>query len=162
VNRSGNPGDSFEQHLFIPQARRVSEQEAIPPMTVFFVPSVPRGEVELVYARLAVSCGCQVPPPTERIREIRWTYDGDEWVATVGEKLHGQRVRVRRRGGFFVEVPTSLHDPATVRAIFPGASYMVVTDSRSMGPFVSYWNNPFMAGQPTVIVKFAQPGSRDD
>jgi hypothetical protein len=131
-------------------------------MTVFFVPGVPKGEAELVYARLAVSCGCHVPSPPERIREVRWTHDGDEWVATVGEKLHGQRVRVRRRGGAFVDVLTSLHDPATVRAIFPGASYMVVTDSRPMGLFVSYWNNPFVAGQPTGIVKFAQPESRND
>jgi hypothetical protein len=49
--------------------------------------------------------------------------------------------------------------PATVRAIFPGASYMVVTDSRQTGMFVSYWNNPFIAGQPTAIAKFAIPGS---
>jgi hypothetical protein len=75
------------------------------------------------------------------------------------QKLHGRRMRVRRRGRDFVEVSTSLHDPATVRAIFPGASYMVVTESRPMGMFVSYWNNPFMAGQPTAIAKFAIPGS---
>lgn len=36
---------------------------------------------------LAVSCGCTVPSPQQRICEIRWTHDGDEWVATVGEKL---------------------------------------------------------------------------
>jgi hypothetical protein len=52
---------------------------------MFFVPGVPKGEAELVYARLAVNCGCQVPSPVERIREVRWTHDGDEWVATVGE-----------------------------------------------------------------------------
>jgi hypothetical protein len=130
-------------------------------MPAFFVPGAPRAEAELVYARLAVSCGCAVPSPQQRICEIRWTHDGDEWVATVGEKLHGARVRVRRRGGDFVDVSTPLHDPATVRAIFSGTSYMVVTDSRAMGPFVSYWNNPFMAGQPTAILKFALPGSRN-
>jgi hypothetical protein len=30
-----------------------------------------------------------------------------------------------------------------------------------MGPFVSYWNNPFMAGQPSVLLKFALPGLRN-
>ena len=54
-----------------------------PAMSVFFVPGVPTGEAELVYARLRVSCGCQIPSTTERIREIRWTHDGDKWVATV-------------------------------------------------------------------------------
>ena len=131
------------------------------PVTAFFVPSAPRGEAELIYARLAASCGCPVPLSHERIREIHWTHDSDEWVATVGQKLYGRRVRVRRRGGDFVEVSSPLHDPATVRAIFPGAAYMVVTDSRPMGPFVSYWNNPFMAGQPSVILKFAPRGLRD-
>jgi len=130
-------------------------------MTAFFIPGVPRGEAELIYARLAVSCGCQIPSPAERIREIRWTHDSDEWVATVGERLHGRRVRVRRRGGDFVEVATLLSDQALVRAIFPGASYMVVTDSRRMGPFVSYFNNPFGAGHPTVIVKFALREQQD-
>lgn len=135
-------------------ARRVSAQEVIQPMTEFFLPGASRQEAEHVYARLAAGCGCQVPSPAERIYEIHWTNDDDDWVATVGQKLHGKRVRVRRRGGDFVEVSAPLHDPAMVRAIFPGAWCMVVTDARRMGPFVSYWNNPFMAGQPTVTVKF--------
>jgi hypothetical protein len=130
-------------------------------MIAFFVPGAPREAAELVYARLAVSCGRPVPLPKERIREIRWSHDEDEWVATVGQKLSGSRLRVRRRGGDFVEVSTPLHDLATVRAIFPGTSYMVVTDSHPMGTFVSYWNNPFMAGEPTVILKFAVLGSRN-
>lgn len=60
-----------------------------------------------------------------------------------------------------MEISTPLHDPATVRAIFPGTSNMVVTDSRPMGTFVFYWNNPFMAGEPTVILTSALLGSRN-
>lgn len=131
-------------------------------MTAFFVPGVAMHEAELVYTRLAAMCGCQVPPPPERIRKIHWTNDGDDWVAEVGRQLHGRRVRVRRRGRDFVEVTTPLRDPATVRAIFPGDSFIVVTDARPTGPFLSYWNNPFIAGRPTAVHKFVLSGSQDE
>jgi len=123
-------------------------------MTKFFVPGTSREEGELVYARLAAGCGREVPLSSDRIHEIHWTQDSDSWVAVVGETLRGQRVRVRRRGGDYIEISDPLHDPATVRAIFPGTPFMVVTDARRLGSFVSYWNNPFAAAQPTHIVKF--------
>jgi len=123
-------------------------------MAAFFVPGVPIEQAELVYARLAVACGCEVPLHGDRIYQIHWMHDSDLWVATVGQTLRGRRMRIKRRGSDYIEVSDPLHDPATVRAIFPGPSYMVVTDARRLGPFVSYWNNPFMAGEPTIIVKF--------
>ena len=126
-------------------------------MTRFFVPGTSGEEAELVYARLAAGCGREVPLHGDRIHEIQWTRDSDYWVATVGVQLRGQRVRVGRRGGEYIEISEQLKDLATVRAIFPGDPYMVVTDARRLGPFISYWNNPFTVGQPTDIVKFEQP-----
>jgi len=123
-------------------------------MPRFFVPGVSREEAELVYARLAISCGCEVPVHGDRIYQIQWTHESDVWVATVGQRLRGRRMRVRRRGGDYVEISDALHDPAMVRAIFPGPSYIVMTDARRLGPFVSYWNNPFMAGKPSIVVRF--------
>jgi hypothetical protein len=123
-------------------------------MTRFFVPGASSDEAELVYARLAAGCGREVPLHYDRIHEIHWTQDSDSWVASVGQTLRGRRVRVRRRGGEYIEIAEPLQDLATVRAIFPGTSYLVVTDARRLGPFVSYWHNPFVIGEPTVIVKF--------
>jgi hypothetical protein len=93
----------------------------------------------------------------ERVREIQWTHNRDYWVASVGEKLHGRSVRLRRRRGGNVEVTTPLTDPATVLAIFPGATYYVVTNARPIGPVVSNWLNPFMAGHPTAAHRFDLP-----
>ena len=126
-------------------------------MTRFFVPGASGEEAELVYARLAAGCGREVPVPGDRIHEIQWTRDSDYWVATVGVQLRGRRVRVGRRAGEYIEISEHLKDLATVRAIFPGDPYMVVTDARRLGPFISYWNNPFTVGQPTDIVKFELP-----
>jgi hypothetical protein len=93
----------------------------------------------------------------ERVLEIHWIYNGDYWVATVGEKPHGRSVRLRRGKGGNVEVTTPLADPATVLAIFPGATFYVVTNARPIGQVVSNWLNPFMAGHPTAVHRFDVP-----
>jgi len=95
----------------------------------------------------------------ERIREIEWTHNGEFWVATVGETLHGRRVRTRRARGKPYEETTALSDPALVLAIFPGASYWVATNARPLTPVVSYWVNPLMAGHPTAVRRFDPPTS---
>ena len=110
-----------------------------------------------MYSQLADACRCAVPFMGERVREIHWTHNRDDWVASVGEKLHGRSVRLRRRKGGNVEVTTPLTDPATVLAIFPGATYYVVTNARPIGPVVSNWLNPFMAGHPTAVHRFDLP-----
>lgn len=128
-------------------------------MTEFFVPFADGEMTETVYSQLAVVCRCAVPFVCERIREIHWTHNGDYWVATVGEKLRGRSVRRRRRKGGNVEVTTRLTDPATVVAIFPGSTYYAVTNARPIGPVVSHWVNPFMAGHPTAVLRFDLPSS---
>jgi hypothetical protein len=102
-------------------------------VTEFFVPFADRERAETIYSQLAGACRCAVPFMGERIREIHWTHNGDYWVATVGEKLHGRSVRLRRRKGGNVEVTTPITDPATVVAIFPGATYYVVTNAKPIG-----------------------------
>jgi hypothetical protein len=117
---------------------------------------------ETVCSQLADACLCAVPFRGERIREIHCTQNGDYWVATVGEKPHGRRVRLRRRKGGNVEVTTPVTDPATVVAIFPGATYYVVTNARPIGPVISNWLNPFIAGRPTAVYRFDLPARPED
>jgi hypothetical protein len=52
----------------------------------------------------------------------------------------------------YLETPVS--DPATVLAIFPGDPFLVVTDKGVAG-VRSEWENPFMAGMPSSVARFA-------
>ena len=97
-----------------------------------------------------------VPDVTKRIYSIRYTHDGAEWTATVGEELRGTRTRKRPRKEQVVEVTEQLSDPATVLAIFAGSPYMVTTNARLAGAR-SAWENPFMTGQPNSITYFDPP-----
>lgn len=119
------------------------------------MPKASRDETERIYQELAEWCQRPIPNVDQRIYEIEWEHDGEEWTAIVGEKLRGQRVRVRRRRGRDVETRTPLSDSATVLAIFAGEPYFVVTDARPLGSVVSAWVNPLMAGRPRDVRYFA-------
>ncbi len=108
----------------------------------FFVPDVKPEDQERAYADLARRCNSNVPEPGRRVFSITYNHDGEEWTATVGKALRGIK-RARH-----------LSDPATVRAIFPGDPFFVVTDEGDPRSRGSRWVNPFMAGKPTSIIYF--------
>ncbi len=120
----------------------------------FFVPDADGGEVERIYGSLASFCGVHTPKKGKRIASIAFTHDGEEWMATVGQELRGQKIRFGTRRGRKVEIRTSLHDPARVLAIFEGVPYLVVTDARPLGSKASHWVNPFLAGKPHTVELF--------
>ena len=124
-------------------------------MADFFIPNTPSENAEVLFVQWAGWCRVAVPPPDERVYEIEWTHDGDNWIATIGRQLRGRRIRRRRRKQGTVDVTQPLSDPATVLAIFPGDPYFVVTDARPVGSVVSEWANPFMAGRPSAVRRFA-------
>ena len=120
----------------------------------FFVPEATESEQESVYAEFAKACGTGVPQMRKRIYSIVFDHDGEEWTATVGEKLRGLRVRRRHSRDRATEVDQPLSDPATVLAIFPGVPYMVMT-TKFVG-VQSAWECPFMAGQPKSVTPFRE------
>ena len=122
----------------------------------FFVPAATQDNEEAVYAELARSCRCAVPPLGRRIYSITYRHDGDEWTATVGDRLHGVRRRSRRSRGRSIERIARLDDPATVLAIFEGVPLMVVTNHRLFPGSRSAWESPFMVGQSTSVRYFSQ------
>jgi len=125
-------------------------------VATFFVPHTTTPEdAEKAYAALAEFAHTPVLPMNERIFAITYAHDGTVWTAQVGSTLHGVRTLRRRRSGRMVDVTERVSDPATVLAIFPGNPYLVVTDARPLGNGVSGWVNPFMAGQPRSVTRFA-------
>jgi len=121
----------------------------------FFVPAATDEDVEQVYASFAKDSRRPVPPPGERIYSITYVHDGEEWTATVGERLSGKRHTTSRSKGQSIERTQSVSDPAVVLAIFPGSPFVVVTNHRIVGNVGSKWENPFFAGQPTSVTKFS-------
>lgn len=122
----------------------------------FFVPAATSSEqAESVYADLAVLCHKSVPSMERRIYSITYTHNGEEWTATVGERLSGTKYRTTGSGSKRREVATLVSDPAIVLAIFPGEPYFVVTNHRLAGNIRSAWENPFMAGRPESVTHFA-------
>ncbi len=130
----------------------------------FFVPFATVENQEEVYAGLADWAHKNyapamrwkrdsLPPPEQRIYSIKFSRDGEQWTATVGEQLRGERSRKPRRRGAVQRVET-LSDRATVLAIFPGDPYIVVTNA-NIGNVPSFFANPFMAGRPHGVVLFA-------
>jgi hypothetical protein len=87
---------------------------------------------------------------TRGIYSITYMHDGVEWTATVGETLRGKGYRIVRRRGQKMQIETSHGDTATVRAIFAGVPYMVVTDG-----FRTQWANSFLAGEPRHVRYFS-------
>lgn len=115
----------------------------------FFLPHCEPDEQEEIYERLATDCHRTVP--SQRIFSISYRHDADHWTATVGAQLQGSRTEwkgSRRKG---TERTITLHDPATVLAIFPGVPYMVYTDG---GRGRTRWENPFLAGDPISVTYF--------
>jgi len=120
----------------------------------FFIPHAEPDASEKALAELAQFAGCAVPPAGKRIASIRFRHDGDDWVATVGKPLSGERVETKRRKTGKVTVRTPLFDGAEVLAVFAGVPYRVVTDARPLTGKSSRWVNPFLAGEPTSITYF--------
>lgn len=123
---------------------------SIPP---FFVPSPPAksDSQEEAFADLAKMANRAVPE--RRIYSIN-VHDGEEWTATVGERLRGVRRLTTRVRGKKKEVTSALSDDAIVMAIFPGDPYKVVTTHRISTQY-SKWENPFMAGEPKSVTYFS-------
>lgn len=120
----------------------------------FFIPN--SDDYEKHYSELASFCKSTPQPPGCRIYSISYTSHGQDWTATVGERLNGVEVKTKRRGTQYREDKKRLGDSATVLAIFSGIPYVVVTDAQPIGNTRSAWANPFMAGQPTNIIYFAE------
>jgi hypothetical protein len=126
----------------------------------FFIPQIEPGDTaEKVLGEFAALCRRSVPPPDQRVCQIHWIHDGEEWVANVGERLRGTSTRTRQRRGRRVEITARLSDPATVLAIFSGDPYLVVTNAPPVGTVRSAWVNPFLAGQPTATYLFDPPSA---
>ena len=121
----------------------------------FFVPAATPENQESVYAELAKMGRSSVPPDSSRIYSITYTHDGEEWTATVGEKLKGVRYKTSRAKGKKIERVLQLSDPAVVLAIFPGNPYIVITNHRIGVNVGSRWENPFMAGVPDEVTCFS-------
>jgi hypothetical protein len=120
----------------------------------FFIPN--SDDYEQDYIELASFCKSAPQPPSRRIYSITYISNRQDWTATVGERLKGVEIKTKRRGTYHREDKTRLSDPATVLAIFPGIAYMVITDAQPIGNTRSAWVNPFMAGQPTNVIYFAE------
>ena len=122
----------------------------------FFVPKVEAEHAEEEYTKLAARAGLRPLPHNERIYSIKYRSRGEDWTATVGDKLSGTRLKSLRRRGRTIERPVRLHDSATVLAIFPGPpTYLVVTDHRNPDPVGSAWENPLLAGIPSEVILFS-------
>jgi len=122
---------------------------------MFFVPAATSENQESIYADFAKLCQSSVPKQEGRIYSITYVHDGEEWTATVGERLHGIQRKTSLSQGKKIERTIQLSDPATVLAIFPGTTFMVVTNHGISGNVGSAWENPFMAGNPKSVLYFA-------
>jgi hypothetical protein len=120
----------------------------------FFIPGVELADQEAVYERFAKIVRQPLPGPNDRIYAIEFVHDGVFWTATVGERLKGYSLRRTRTGEY--RIPKE--DDATVLVIFSGIPYQVFTNKMPYGQSRSAWVNPFMAGEPTGVLRFAVPG----
>ncbi len=120
----------------------------------FFIPGIEPAKQEGAYADLARLAHRSVLDPEERIYSITFHHDGEEWTATVGEKLHGHTIADPRARAQFRRFSRSVSDEATVWAIFPGSPYIVVTDKRFNPDVRSAWENPFLASVPRSVTLF--------
>ena len=122
----------------------------------FFVPMSSPATEERVYASLAAWCKCPIPPLGQRIYSIVFGSEGEEWSATVG-----QRLRFVSRGRKWTRRVEGLRelwigDPARVLGIFGDTRYVVVTDHLMGGAGVdSMVPNPLVVDEPRVVVYFA-------
>lgn len=127
----------------------------MPESPKFFLPAAETTEqAESMYANLAATCHKAAPPAGQRIYSITFKHDGEEWTATVGEKLSGTKTHITGRGSKMRQTTYPVSDPAMVLAIFPGEPYLVVT-SQIAGYVGSKWESIFMAGRPYGVRYFA-------
>jgi hypothetical protein len=128
----------------------------VPTAPAFFVPATSAGEEEPLYARWAAESHLPVPSVKDRVYSITWMHNGtDQWVVTVGEYLAGTRIMTTGRGRYKIEHKLPIEDAARVLAIFPGNPYMVVTDEGASAGRRSYWQSPFVAGNPSRVEYFS-------
>ena len=118
-------------------------------MPEFFVPMCKPEEQEAAYAELARAAGQGIPAIGDRVYSITYSHNGEIWTATVGEQMRGYGYKSRRIRGQRIQQETPLSNRSTVLAIFPGVPYFVWHDGAS-----NTWANPFMAGQPSSVVRF--------
>jgi hypothetical protein len=122
-------------------------------MVAFFIPRAGDDEQgERLYDAFAEFAGCTPAPPRERVRAITFTADGTQWVAEVGEELHGRRTTRLLRRGEVVEHTETVTSTSRVLAIYPGTPFTVVTDAQPITSAPSEWANPFTAEPGTVTL----------
>lgn len=119
--------------------------------TSFFVPQVASDKQEQAYEELARACGCSPAAVGNRICSITFRSNGETWTATVGETLRGTVTKTSRVRGQRVERSIPLSNGSTVIAIFAGVPYRVWHDGAS-----GVWSNPFLAGEPSSVMMFAE------
>lgn len=121
----------------------------------FFVPEAAPDKCEEVFQDLAKFCRSEPPPIERRIYSITFVHDGEEWTATVGERMSGIRLPNRRSRSKKPAVPQALFDQAVVMAIFPSMGQYPNKVLTNGAP--SKWANPFFARAKTLTY-FAKPG----
>lgn len=122
----------------------------------FFVPEVADADkYEEVFEALAKLFGVNPPPAERRLYSITFVHDGEEWIATVGERMHGTRLPNKRSRSKKPHYPQPLFDEAIVMAIFPGFEQFPHQVLHNGAPG-SKWANPFMARAKSVKY-FAKP-----
>jgi hypothetical protein len=122
----------------------------------FFVPHVANTDkYEEVFEALAALHGFKPPPADRRIYSITFVHDGEEWTATVGERMSGIRLpNPRSRSKKKPYYPQPLFDQAVVMAIFPSDEQFPHKVLHNGAP--SKWANPFMA-RAKSLKYFAKP-----
>jgi hypothetical protein len=126
-------------------------------MTVFFLPRASDDDqAERLYDALAEFAGCEPAPSDRRVHSIAFTSDGADWVAEVGEELHGRRTTQQLRRGELIERTDHLSSSTRVLAVYPGTPFVVVTDAQPITGTPSEWANPFTA-QPDRVRYFDAP-----
>jgi hypothetical protein len=123
-------------------------------MTAFFLPRASDDEqAERLYDALAEFAGAEPASLDRRVHAIRFSHDGAQWVARVGDELSGRRTTQQLRRGELIERTEQLSSSARVLAIYPGTPYVVVTDAQPITGAPSEWANPFSA-EPEAVTYF--------
>jgi hypothetical protein len=121
----------------------------MPTPPLFFLPFLPPELAEAAYAHMAEKCDKIAPGPRGRVYSISFVHERVVWVATVGKHLKGHRPGHRATARL-------IEDPAMVLAIFPGTSYIIVTDA--LHTTGSNFQNIFF-GTPVEVEYFSLPPS---
>lgn len=116
----------------------------------FYVPRVEEAKHEECYQELARAIPVPAAPLGQRIYSITFRHNGEVWTATVGKQLTGHAEKTVRVGGRKIERTIQLSNSSTVMAIYEGSPFYVWHDNTS-----KTWANPFMAGEPISITRFA-------